>query len=149
MSVSSAVAESGLRANPPPTARINGAPRKIDVIEKPVTIRNKETGEQVQLSVANARDLVHNVGGWEYVKVRSIHDGEPKVVAADVPPSSTDTDPDKDTDEDDDDTAPNVSPEVAELNALRAKAAELGVDVDNRWGKKKLNEEIAKATPAA
>lgn len=48
-----------------------------------------------------------------------------------------------------------VSPEQTELdqaldamNALRAEASELGVNVDQRWGKKRLATEIAKAKAA-
>lgn len=35
-----------------------------------------------------------------------------------------------------------------EIEALRAEAAGLGVEVSNRWGAKRLREEIAKAQPA-
>lgn len=36
----------------------------------------------------------------------------------------------------------------AEIDVLRARAAELGVEVDNRWRDKRLAEEIAKAAKA-
>lgn len=35
-----------------------------------------------------------------------------------------------------------------DIDALRAEAAELGIEVSNRWGEKRLREEIAKAQPA-
>ncbi len=35
--------------------------------------------------------------------------------------------------------------EIAELDALRARAAELGIEVDGRWGIKKLTKLIAEA----
>lgn len=33
-----------------------------------------------------------------------------------------------------------------DIDTLRAEAAELGIEVSNRWGEKRLREEIAKAT---
>ncbi|TCM21481.1 hypothetical protein EDF56_101145 [Novosphingobium sp. PhB165] len=38
--------------------------------------------------------------------------------------------------------------EDAELDALRAQAEELGIEVDGRWGAKRLETEIAKARKA-
>ncbi|MFL1549755.1 hypothetical protein ACI77I_11715 [Pseudomonas sp. D47] len=39
--------------------------------------------------------------------------------------------------------------EEVDLDALRAEAAELGIEVSNRWAEKRLREEIAKAQPGA
>ena len=36
-----------------------------------------------------------------------------------------------------------------DMDALRAEAAELGIEVGPRWGEKRLREEIAKAQPGA
>lgn len=38
--------------------------------------------------------------------------------------------------------------EEVDMDALRAEATELGIEVNARWGEKRLREEIAKAQPA-
>jgi hypothetical protein len=44
---------------------------------------------------------------------------------------------------------PYVDPAMKELEELRAEAAAVGVEVDQRWGKKRLREEIEKRTGKA
>jgi len=112
-----------------------------------VAVVNPNTDETVIVSRANANDLV-NLNGWSYASAKpaeqSVEDAEP-----------TDT---TDTDENEPETVPSpvaeetVTPgadEEGEIEALRARAAELGIDFDGRWREKKLKEAIAEAEAEA
>jgi hypothetical protein len=43
---------------------------------------------------------------------------------------------------------PEPAPSEGDIEALREKAEALGVDVDRRWGERRLKDEIAKASDA-
>ena len=112
-----------------------------------VAVVNPNTDETVIVSRANANDLV-NLNGWSYASAKpaeqSVEDAEP-----------TDT---TDTDENEPETVHSpvaeetVTPdadEEGEIEALRARAAELGIEFDGRWREKKLKEAIAEAEAEA
>ena len=112
-----------------------------------VAVVNPNTDETVIVSRANANDLV-NLNGWSYASAKpaeqSVEDAEP-----------TDA---TDTDENELETVPSpvaeetVTPdadEEGEIEALRAHAAELGIEFDGRWREKKLKEAIAEAEAEA
>lgn len=136
----------GVKSAPLPRARIGGAPRAPNGGEGQVLVRNVETGEEARLNRANARDLVDNVGGWKIVS----HGGERPLNTTQAPVAETEptgnaageTEPVKE---------PNAVTDeaLAELTKFREQAAELGIAVDQRWGKRRLAEEIAKKTGAA
>jgi len=136
-----------------------------------VAVVNPNTDETVIVSRANANDLV-NLNGWSYASAKpaeqSVEDAEPTdttdtdenepetvpspVAEETVTPDTTDTD------ENEQETVPSpvaeetVTPdadEEGEIEALRARAAELGIEFDGRWREKKLKEAIAEAEAEA
>jgi hypothetical protein len=147
--MTSPVNDPGIKNPSIPRAVIGGATRPRNGGDGDIVVRNLKTGDEVRLNRANARDLVENVGGWKIVSHGS---QRPLGVVAKPAPDEGEgegEDNGEGATGSDNEPAALDDPAIAELNKFRAQAAELGIAVDQRWGKRRLAEEIAKKTGAA
>lgn len=87
-------------------------------------------GEREEHSTLNARDLVRSCG-YTYQSPLAAPSRSPTPEGGNYqsPPIS----------------GPAPNPALDALNAQRKRAEELGIEVDNRWGTRRLNELIAEA----
>lgn len=145
-----------IKSAPIPRPRIGGTVRKHNDGKGDVLVRNIETGAEAFLSRANARDLCEHAGGWKVVSDGVQRNGEQLDIerepAGAAGAGGEDTGPGGEGGEGGEGGAGSggaPDPALEELNALRATLTDLGGEVDQRWGKKRLNEEIAKKKPAA
>lgn len=116
-----------------PTIGGNNKPRPIDTHQQMVTVFDKE-GNPHEYQRHQANDLVNHVGWtWGNPKkpkedAKKVAGEEPKAVEGSAEASAA------------------TPKEPDELDVLRAQLKEKGVEVDNRWGKKRLQEELEKVT---
>lgn len=137
--------------------------RPMTLANEPVQVLNPENGEIVTTTRQNANDLVRHMG-WQWATVtgsppKSALGPKSKVIIADLEydPNAPEGDEAPELPEGLEDVNSGKSAQEAEktaeeqalmkakeeIDALRAEASGLGIDVDMRWGRARLNDEIA------
>lgn len=122
------------------SAPIGGAPPRVSLEKVMVEVVSPE-GEVVLVSRQNANDLVRFNG----YQLKGPPAPKAPAVAVEVAPVEPVSIPGEKFETGAEHNADALAEVMADLAALRQTAEELGIKVDSRWGKKRLNAEIDKA----